>query len=400
MFRPVWLLLAAVLCLSLEGCSNEAPRTVAAAGQVTGAASKSALPVSTGPSHQDPVQTSERRPFTILAGGDGLADDRLVDNLATALERNRRHLRLERSKGPQRDLLALLNNPGIDVAIIPTDAIESLPRQVRAGARDHLRYLFRVPSQRLHILARIDVTNIYDLNGRKVDIGEPGSGEYLTARLIFDKLGIKPEFTNSDQTTALQQLRSNAIQGVVLLASETSKEVLAFEPGGAYHLVPISFETIASPLGELIVHYAPSQITAEEYPNLVEQGRQLDTIAVSRVLALRNWPEGSAHYERLADFNESLSSYLFEQLQKSVDNGTNPAEQALNWNRFRPTEVLLARKAQQAEEHRAFEGFTVAQGACPLPDAAARERLYNDFLTWRKARDQDPSSAGSGPGKR
>ena len=73
------------------------------------------------------------------------------------------------------------------------------------------------------ILARIDITNIYDLNGRKIDIGQPGSGSYLTARLIFDKLGIKPEFTTSDQATAFQHLRSNTIQGMVLLTSETSK---------------------------------------------------------------------------------------------------------------------------------------------------------------------------------
>ena len=112
-------------------------------------------------------------------------------------------------------------------------------------------------------------------------------------------------------------------------------------------------------------------------------------------LALRNWPEGNAYYERLADFSEALSTYLFEGLQMSVGNGTNPAEQALGWQRLRPTEILLARRAQQAEEHRAFEEFTGAQGACPLPDAAARERLYNDFLAWRKARGQDPSSAGS-----
>ena len=77
------------------------------------------------------LPTREKSPFIVLAGGDGLADDRLVADLATALERNRLRLRLERSKGPERDLLTLLNNPDIDVALIPTDAIESLPRRVR-----------------------------------------------------------------------------------------------------------------------------------------------------------------------------------------------------------------------------------------------------------------------------
>jgi TRAP-type uncharacterized transport system substrate-binding protein len=395
MFRPVWLLVAAGLSLSLEGCSNEAPHTVAAVGRITDAAPKRVPPVSKAASHQAPVQTREQPPFTILTGGDESADNRLIVDLATALERNRLRLRLERSKGPERDLSTLLHSPGIDVALIPTDAIESLPRQVRAGAREHLRYLFPVPSQRLHILARRDITTIHDLNGRKIDIGQPGSGSNLTTHLIFDKLGIKPEFTSSDRITAFQHLRSNEIQAMVLLASDTSKDVLAFASDGDFHLVPISFETLASPLEELIVHYAPSQFTGEEYPNLVEPGKQIETIAVTRVLALRNWAEGSAQYERLADFSEAVSTYLFDEIQKPAGNGIDPAEQALGWKRFRPTEIVLARRAQQAEERRAFEEFTGVEGVCPLLDAAARERLFNAFLAWRKTRERDPSSAGS-----
>src|SRR3712207_7189703 len=57
----------------------------------------------------------------------------------------------------------------------------------------------------------------------KIDIGQPGSGSSLTVRLIFDKLGIKPDFTNSDQITAFQRLRSNEIQAMALLASDTSR---------------------------------------------------------------------------------------------------------------------------------------------------------------------------------
>jgi TRAP-type uncharacterized transport system substrate-binding protein len=398
MFRPVGLLVAAVLCLSLEGCSNEVPHTVSAVERATVAAPKNAPPVSKAASHQAPVQTREQPPFTILAGGDESADNRLVLDFATALERNR--LRLGRSQGPEKDLLTLLHNPGIDVALIPTDAIESLPRQVRAGAHEHLRYLFRVPSQRLHILARRDITTIYDLNGRKIDIGQPGSGSSLTAHLIFNKLGIKPEFTSSDRITAFQHLRSNEIQAMVLLDSDTSKDVLAFASDGDFHLVPISFEALASPLEELIVHYAPSQFSGEEYPNLVQPGQQVETIAVTRVLALRNWPEGSAHYERLAALSEALSTYWFDEIQKPAGNGIDPAEQALGWKRFRPTEILLARRAQQAEERRAFEEFTGAQGVCPLLDAAARERLFDAFLAWRRTREQDPNSAGSASDKK
>jgi TRAP-type uncharacterized transport system substrate-binding protein len=400
MFHPGWLLVAAVLCLSLEGCSNEVPPPVASVGRAMVAAPKHGLPVSKAASHQAPVQTREQPPFNFLVGGDGYADDRLIVDLVTALERNRLRLRLGRSQGPEQDLRTILHNPGIDVALVPTDAIESLPRQARAGAREHLRYLFRAPGQRLHILARRDITTIHDLTGRKVNIGQPGSGSSLTARLIFDKLGIKAEFTSYDQFTASLRLRSNEVQAMVLLASDTSKDVLAFESDGDFHLVPVSFETLASPLEELIVHYAPSQFTGEEYPYLIDQGQQVETIAVNRVLGLRNWPEGSAHYERLAELSEAISNYLFDEFQKSAGNRIDPAEQALGWKRFRPTEIRLARRAQQTEEHRAFEEFMGTQGVCPLLDAPARERLFNAFLAWRKVREQDLNSAGSAPDKK
>src|SRR5215207_8213464 len=101
MFRPVWLLMAAVLCLSLEGCSNEVPHTVFAVERATVAAPKHAPPVSKATSQPALVQTREPPPFTILAGGDESADNRLVLDFATALERNR--LRLGRSQGTEQD---------------------------------------------------------------------------------------------------------------------------------------------------------------------------------------------------------------------------------------------------------------------------------------------------------
>ena len=112
MFCPVWLLVAAVLCLSLAGCSNEVTHTVAAVGQATVAAPKRAPPASKAASHEAPVQTREQPPFTVLAGGDGLAEHRLIVDLVTALERNRLRLRLGRSQGPEQDLRTILHNPG------------------------------------------------------------------------------------------------------------------------------------------------------------------------------------------------------------------------------------------------------------------------------------------------
>jgi hypothetical protein len=120
----------------------------------------------------------------------------------------------------------------------------------------------------------------------------------------------------------------------------------------------------------------------------------------SLVCSLSATGQREALVQRIADLSEAVSTYLFDEFQKLASNGIDPAQQALGWKRFRPTEVLLARRAQQAEEQHAFEEFTGAQGVCPLPDAVARERLYKDFLAWRKIREQDPSSAGSASDKK
>jgi uncharacterized protein len=389
MFRFIGLLVFAVLCSSLEGCSNESPRSASVA--MTGDTANDRR--SSGSQAVSRRGSEQTLAISAITGEENSTYSRTIVDLTEVLDRAQLRLQPVASQGPRQDLLSLLHRSNIDVAVMQTDVLEALPDHVQAAARERLRYVFRVPNKELHVLAPRDVTEVHQLEGRKVNIDRPGSGTHLTARFVFERLGIKPEFTTYDQLTARKRLQSGEIQAAILLAPRLSGEVLAFPSYGQFHLLPI-------PLEEGIRSYYPARFTADDYPHLVENGRPVETIAVGRVLAVREWREGSARHQHLTRLAEAIYSHFDELQQPGHDPGwrdVDPLAPAPGWQQFRPAQNLLDERAQQADERRAFERFAAASGMCSVPASpAAFERLYNDFMEWRKARDRTMSPRNLG----
>lgn len=333
-------------------------------------------------------------PIRIVSGEEDSAYSRTIADLAAILDRDGLQFQAVASHGPVEDLLDLINRAEADMAIVQMDAVRALPENFQGAAREQLRYLFRVPNKELHVLAPRGITEIRQLEGRKVNIDRPGSGAHLTARLIFGSLGVKPEFTTDDQDTAQRRLRSGEIQAVVLLASSPSSEVLAFPSEGRFHLLSIPSE-------QLTPDYLPGRLTGDDYPHLVDVGRQVETVAVGRVLAVRNWSEGSPRYRRLARLAQAIDSH-FDELDRPGHpprwRGLQGVTAAPGWQRFKPVQDLLERRAQQAGEQRAFERLAAATGLCALPVSPSRyEHLYKDFVEWKRARDEGTRLTNSGP---
>jgi hypothetical protein len=59
--------------------------------------------------------------------------------------------------------------------------------------------------------------------------------------------------------------------------------------------------------------YLPSRLSANDYPNLVAEGKSVDTVAAEAVLATYNWPSNTDRYRSL--LVDSLFSKI-EQLQR------------------------------------------------------------------------------------
>lgn len=395
-FRHVCGLAVAALCLNLGNCSNEPSETADGVRRSKSAALERVPLPPKSPSSRGAQEAFALPPVRIVSGEEDNAYSRTIADMAAVLEGEGLQFQAVASQGPSEDLLNLLNRPEADVAIVQTDAVRALPDGAQAAAREQLRYLFRVPGKDLHILAPRGIADVRELNGLKVNIDKPESGTHLTARLIFEKVGIRPEFMTDDQKTAHQRLRSGEIQAMALLAARPSSDVLAFPSEGQFHLLPV-------PVAQVGRDYTPSWFTSDDYPHLVEAGRRIETASVSRVLAVRNWSEGSPRYRRVARLAEALDAH-FDDLKQSGNSlrwrDVGRADGAPGWQRFKLVRDLFDRSSRQPDEEMVFERVAAAAGICSLPSSTtAHERLYREFMEWRRARDKGADRSNDSMGR-
>ena len=242
--------------------------------------------------------------------------------------------------GPRQTLNDLLHRPGVDMAVVEMDSLDSLPARTRRVAQKRLRYIARLYTQDVHVLAHRNIADLRQLDGRRVNVGPTGSATWLTAQRVFATLGVKPVLTEFGGSTALDHLRSGEIDAALLIAPRPSRRIFDIPPDGSLHLLPLSYR------GELAETYLPGQLEPSDYPNLIRDGRPVHTLAVGTLLAVVNWPKGTKAHGRVRRFVHSLYS-RFAELQEQGRHPkwkeVSPAAVAPGWQLFQPVEDWLDR---------------------------------------------------------
>ena len=264
--------------------------------------------------------------------------DPLAADLVDLLGRDKLRVSPIQGLGPRQTLNDLLHRPGVDMAVVDMDSLESLTGRTRRLAQKRLRYIARLYTQDLHVLARRNIADLRQLDGRRVDVGRSGSATWRTARLIFATVGISPVLTEFGGSTALDQLRSGEIDAALLIAARPSRRILDIPPDESLHLLPISYR------GDLAEAYLPAQLEPSDYPNLIRDGRPVHTLALGTLLAVVNWPKGTEGYSQARRFVHSLYS-RFAELQEQGRHpkwkDVSPAAVAPGWQLFQPVEDWL-----------------------------------------------------------
>ncbi len=223
----------------------------------------------------------------------------------------------------------------VDLGIIQTNAWQSLPTELmRAEARERLQYIAGLYNKDLHMLASREVTDIRQLHQRKVNIGQSGSGTNWTARQLFAKLGIEPTYEEVDHALALERLRAGQIDAALLLERRPAAILRTFPKDPRFHLLQLRYED------EVAQGYLPGRFDEKDYPNLIDPGRRVETIAIGTILVVPNLPETSARYRRLVRFTTRFFA-LFPELRKHGDPiwaAVQPWVVVAGWRRFKPAE--------------------------------------------------------------
>ncbi len=333
------------------------------------------------PAAPSPAERMNAGVVSVISGGVTGTYVRIAAEMANVLDDGDRLRVLPMiGRGSAQNIRDLLFLRGVDVGIVQMDAREALGPEAGESKRQ-LQYIARLYNEEVHVVSRREIGDLRALQGRKVNIDVPGSGTNLTARTIFERLGVKPDFVTLDQGAAFERLKAGEIDAAVFVSGRPVRVVADLPADGRLKLLPIPFENA---LAEL---YLPARLSSDDYPAVVQKGGSVETLAVGSILAVYGWPTGSDRYKRVERFVEAFFSRFDEFLKP----GRHPKWQEVNltaevpgWTRFKAAQDWLDRAPSARRPDPAFDAFLEARGI--KASSSERQKLFEDFLAWQRSR--------------
>jgi hypothetical protein len=180
---------------------------------------------------------------------------------------------------------------------------------------EKIKMIYPLYNEEVHLLGRSDIADFDGLDGKRVAIGQEGSGTYLTAKLLFEVSGIEPAaLLTIGADEALPQLKAGEIDALFYVAVYPVglfTEQVIHEDGLA--LIPILNKSI-------IEFYPETDIPSGTYN---WQTKTVNTVAVKSVLVSYDFRMANCqNVGKFADILESNIDWLRENGHpkwKSVD---------------------------------------------------------------------------------
>ncbi|MGB8399171.1 TAXI family TRAP transporter solute-binding subunit [Bradyrhizobium sp.] len=283
-------------------------------------------------------------------------------------------------RGSVQSVADVLFLQGVDLGIVRADTLDYLEKKGYAkDIKKQFTYVTKLYNEEMHVIAPKTIRELRELNGKTVSIDLPNGGTFVTALIVFERLGIKPNFVYVEQRIAMEKMKAGEIDAVIAVQGKPSRAVTQFKDD-RFHLVPVDY---AKPLqGD----YLPATLTAKDYPNLISEQEQVDTIAVPAVLAAYNWAPNTDRYRKLALFVDAFFTKFptfqnppFHPKWKEVSLSAPLAD----WQRLPVAKQWLETHGVESAVRNRFDEF-LKQGptAGRVQSDAEREALFKQFQAW------------------
>ena len=325
---------------------------------------------------------------TIMAGGSSSTDLAIASDLAEVLD-DGDQLRILPivGKGAVQSVKDVMFLRGVDMGITQANVLKHFAATGELGANfeNEIVYVAKLFNEEIHVLAHSDVAGIGALAGKSVSLGMEGSGGAITGQLLFDALGIDIKPLHLPDAEAIAKLKSGEIDAAVVIAGKPAPIATALKDSDGLKLLPVPYpEALAD-------SYYPASLNHDDYPELVAEGRSVDTVSVCAVLISFNWPQGSVRYRRVAKFVDAF----FGSFDAFLEAPRHPKWREVNfaatlegWRRSPAAQAWIdsAQTKTEAASKRSFDTF-LAQAAkesgAPV-SAEQRAELFRAFLQWSK----------------
>ena len=198
------------------------------------------------------------------------------------------------------------------------------------GAYPELRALFSVHPEPMHVMARADagINSPEDLKGKKVNIGNPGSGTRVLAETLMQYTGLTPddfslaaELKSSEQAAALCDGKLDAAIWAAGLPNGSSQEATST---CEIKMVPLSGEAIDKLLADNTA-YAAATIPGGMYPgnpdDVPSWGPKATIVTSANVSDEVVYALVSAIFENFDDFKKLHPAFARLQPEEMVKDG-------------------------------------------------------------------------------
>src|SRR6476620_2492316 len=284
-------------------------------------------------------------------------------------------------RGSVQSVADILFLQGVDLGIVRSDTLDYLERKGFAkDIKKQFTYVTKLYNEEVHVVASKSIRNLRDLDGKTVSVDLPNGGTFVTALTVFERLGMKPKVVYIEQRIALEKLKAGEIDAVIVCGGKPYKSVSSFKDD-RFHLVTVDYEK------PLQGDYLPARLSAKDYPNLISDQEQVDTIAVPAVLAAYNWAANTDRYRKLSQFVDAFFTKFptfqnppFHPKWKEVSLSAPLAD----WQRFPAAQQWLDQHGIQPIARDRFEEFLrqAPAGAKVLQSDAEKEALFKQFQAW------------------
>src|ERR1700685_3534830 len=261
---------------------------------------------------------------------------------------------------------------GVDLGITQSIILNQFRESNEIGnIDDKIVYIAKLFNEEMHVVVRADsgITSLEQLDGKKVNFSDIGSGSQLSSHDVFKRLGIKPQEVNMGQGGAIEKLRSGELAATILIAGKPTGLMAKLKAADGFRFLTVPF---SKPLQS---EYLPAVLSHADYPGMVEAGQDVTTIAVSAVLIAYNWPRDSDRYRRIAKFVDVFFPKLAEFQQPPHHpkwRETNLTAVLPGWTRFAGAEQWLERNGDTR------------------PPADTMRQQFDQFLAARRASGASP----------
>jgi hypothetical protein len=284
-------------------------------------------------------------------------------------------------KGAVQNVRDILFLRGIDMGLVNTVTLSHFKDDPQLGqyVTRNMVYITRLFEDELHILVRPEIKTFKDLEGKRINFSDAGSGAQLAAQRMFAAHNMKVTEVNMGQADAIERMKRNEVDATLCTCLKPLRPYAAVPKDLGFRLLHIPYE------GPFQTDYLPAEFTHADYPNLIPEGEKVETVAVPTMLMAFNWPGDHGRYQRLVKFVDAFFA-KFPEIQKPPRHprwkNVNLAASMEGWTRFPPAQEWIERMA--AGRSPTTTGSTAPPSSGP--NAAMSEALFKEFLEWRRKR--------------